>query len=99
MVQSALKARIIDKVLLFYAPKILGGDDGIPICRGVGPDKMNQAYPLRDMVVKRFENDILNFQINYQAFLDARKIIIIDFRFFLFRIFTFSDFSLNDKML
>ncbi len=59
VVQSALNSRIIDKVLFFYAPKILGGDDGVPICRGSGPDKMNQACQVRDMVVKRFENDIL----------------------------------------
>jgi len=59
VIQSALNARIIDKVLLFYAPKILGGDDGFPICRGPGPDQMNQAFPVRDMVVKRIENDIL----------------------------------------
>jgi diaminohydroxyphosphoribosylaminopyrimidine deaminase/5-amino-6-(5-phosphoribosylamino)uracil reductase len=59
VIQSALNARIVDKVLLFYAPKILGGDDGFPICRGPGPDKMNQAFPVRNMVVKRFENDIL----------------------------------------
>lgn len=59
VVQSALTARIIDKVLFFYAPKILGGDDGFPICRGSGPDNMNQAFPVRDMVVKRIENDIL----------------------------------------
>jgi len=59
VVQSALQARIVDKVMFFYAPKILGGDDGFPISRGLGPDTMNQALPVRDMVVKRFENDIL----------------------------------------
>lgn len=57
--QSALQARIVDKVLFFYAPKILGGDDGFPIFRGTGPDTMNQAIPVQDMIVKRFENDIL----------------------------------------
>jgi len=57
--QSALQAHIVDKVLFFYAPKILGGDDGFPICKGTGPETMNQAMPVRDMIVKRFENDIL----------------------------------------
>ncbi len=35
---SAFSAAIVDKVFFFYAPKILGGDDGIPICSGPGPE-------------------------------------------------------------
>lgn len=32
VIGSALRARIVDKIIFFYAPKILGGDDGVPIC-------------------------------------------------------------------
>jgi len=56
---SALKAGIVDKVLFFYAPKILGGDDGIPMCRGPGPDKMKDSLPLYHMEICREGDDVL----------------------------------------
>jgi diaminohydroxyphosphoribosylaminopyrimidine deaminase/5-amino-6-(5-phosphoribosylamino)uracil reductase len=56
---SALSAGIVDKVLFFYAPKILGGDDGIPICKGPGVDLMDSCIPVRDIKVSRFGDDIL----------------------------------------
>ncbi len=59
VIASALNARIVDKVNFFYAPKILGGDDGFPICRGPGPEYMRQAIPLRDVAVRRFDEDIM----------------------------------------
>ena len=31
VIASALSAGIVDKILFFFAPKILGGDDGVPI--------------------------------------------------------------------
>jgi diaminohydroxyphosphoribosylaminopyrimidine deaminase/5-amino-6-(5-phosphoribosylamino)uracil reductase len=56
---SALSAGIVDKVLFFYAPKILGGDDGIPICKGPGVDLMDNCIPVRDIRVMRFGDDIM----------------------------------------
>jgi diaminohydroxyphosphoribosylaminopyrimidine deaminase / 5-amino-6-(5-phosphoribosylamino)uracil reductase len=56
---SALAAGIVDKVHFFYAPKILGGDDGIPMCSGPGPERMDQCLRLRDIVVRRFDEDIM----------------------------------------
>ncbi len=56
---SALKAGIVDKVLFFYAPKILGSDDGIPMCRGPGPDRMKDSLPLYHMEVSREGDDVL----------------------------------------
>jgi len=56
---SALKAGIVDKVFFFYAPKILGGDDGVPICRGAGPEWMRECVPVRDIEVRRFGDDVL----------------------------------------
>ena len=56
---SALSAGIVDKVLFFYAPKILGGDDGIPICKGPGADLMDHCIPVKDIQVRRFGDDIM----------------------------------------
>jgi len=56
---SAFQAGIVDKVQFFYAPKVLGGDDGIPICSGPGPELMNQSVPIKDISVQRFGDDIL----------------------------------------
>ena len=56
---SAFQAGIVDKVLFFYAPKILGGDDGVPICSGPGPELMSQSLSIKDISVLRFDDDIL----------------------------------------
>jgi diaminohydroxyphosphoribosylaminopyrimidine deaminase/5-amino-6-(5-phosphoribosylamino)uracil reductase len=56
---AALKAGIVDKALFFYAPKILGGDDGVPMCSGPGPEKMRQSLPLHRMEVERVGADVL----------------------------------------
>ena len=56
---SAVRSAIADKVHFFYAPKILGGDDGIPVCSGTGPEQMAGSVPIDDIVVKRFEEDVL----------------------------------------
>ncbi len=56
---SAFASGIVDKVYFFYAPKILGGNDGIPICQGTGPSLMSQAILVKDISVHRFDDDIL----------------------------------------
>lgn len=56
---SMIKEKLIDKLYIFKAPKILGGDDGIPMARGKGPERMDQSLSLRDIEVKRFGDDIL----------------------------------------
>jgi len=59
VVGSALAADIVDKLYLFYAPKLLGGDDGIPMCRGTGPERMRDALAVQDLEVLRFDADVL----------------------------------------
>ena len=59
VIGSALSAGIVDKVLFFYAPKILGGNDGVPICSGRGPDLMKDCLTLKDTRVERFGEDVL----------------------------------------
>lgn len=56
---AAFAAEIVDKVCFFYAPKILGGNDGVPICRGVGPESMEQSIPVHDLIVFRFDADVM----------------------------------------
>lgn len=59
IIASALEAGIVDKVNLFYAPKILGGNDGVPVCRGKGPEKMSSAIHVKDVGLHRFGEDIM----------------------------------------
>ena len=56
---SALSAGIVDKVIFFYAPKILGGDDGIPMCMGHGSDLMKNCIPVKNINVHRFGDDVM----------------------------------------
>lgn len=56
---SAFAAGIVDKVNFFFAPRILCGDDGVPICRGTGPERMADAIRLTDVSVHRFDADVM----------------------------------------
>jgi diaminohydroxyphosphoribosylaminopyrimidine deaminase/5-amino-6-(5-phosphoribosylamino)uracil reductase len=56
---SALRAAIVDKVYMFYAPKICGGNDGVPICSGPGVDLIEQTTRLKDISIRRFEDDVV----------------------------------------
>ncbi|MBF0414076.1 MAG: bifunctional diaminohydroxyphosphoribosylaminopyrimidine deaminase/5-amino-6-(5-phosphoribosylamino)uracil reductase RibD [Desulfamplus sp.] len=59
VIGSALSSGIVNKVLFFIAPKILGGDDGVPICRGKSPLLMKDAMQLRKVEVMQFDDDTL----------------------------------------
>ncbi len=59
VIGSALRAGVVDKCLFFFAPKILGGDDGVPICRGIGPMAMKDCLNLTTVKTRRFGDDIL----------------------------------------
>jgi diaminohydroxyphosphoribosylaminopyrimidine deaminase/5-amino-6-(5-phosphoribosylamino)uracil reductase len=59
VIAAAFAAGIIDKAMFFFAPKILGGDDGVPICSGPGRDNMADCIQLIDIRTSRFEDDIL----------------------------------------
>jgi len=58
VIASAFSAGIVDKILFFFAPRILGGD-GITICSGPGPALMSDSIPVKDVSIQRFGNDIL----------------------------------------
>lgn len=59
VIASSLAALIVDKVIFFYAPRILGGDDGVPICSGAGPELMSESIPVKDINVRRFGDDVM----------------------------------------
>ena len=59
VIASSLSSGIVDKVVFFYAPKILGGDDGVPICKGPGPDSMDRCIMVKDVTVRQFEDDVM----------------------------------------
>jgi diaminohydroxyphosphoribosylaminopyrimidine deaminase/5-amino-6-(5-phosphoribosylamino)uracil reductase len=56
---SAFGGSIVDKVFFFYAPKILGGDDGVPICSGEGAALMSQCVAVNDISVHQLGDDVL----------------------------------------
>jgi diaminohydroxyphosphoribosylaminopyrimidine deaminase/5-amino-6-(5-phosphoribosylamino)uracil reductase len=56
---SMIRQRLVDKFYIFKAPKILGGNDGIPMASGPGPQNMNGCLRLRDVKVRRFGDNIL----------------------------------------
>jgi diaminohydroxyphosphoribosylaminopyrimidine deaminase/5-amino-6-(5-phosphoribosylamino)uracil reductase len=59
VIASAFSSSIVDKVLFFYAPKILGGDDGIPICQGPGPELMKDCIRVKNIRVQQFDEDVM----------------------------------------
>ena len=56
---SALRAGIVDKLYFFYAPKLLAGDDGIPICQGPGRTRMQDCLNVNHITVHRFGQDVM----------------------------------------
>ena len=59
VLSSALADGIADKIYFFYAPKILGGDDGVPICRGIGAALISDAVAVTNIEVHRFNDDVM----------------------------------------
>jgi diaminohydroxyphosphoribosylaminopyrimidine deaminase/5-amino-6-(5-phosphoribosylamino)uracil reductase len=55
---EALRQGVIDKVMLFYAPKLLGGD-GPGLFAGKGVARMEDAIRLREISYTRFGEDLL----------------------------------------
>jgi diaminohydroxyphosphoribosylaminopyrimidine deaminase / 5-amino-6-(5-phosphoribosylamino)uracil reductase len=59
VINTFLNAGLINKALFFIAPKIYGGNDGVPISTGPGPELMKDAINLVDINVSKFEDDVL----------------------------------------
>jgi diaminohydroxyphosphoribosylaminopyrimidine deaminase/5-amino-6-(5-phosphoribosylamino)uracil reductase len=56
---AALEDGIVDKVLFFYAPKIIGGAHSRSMVGGTGISKISDAISLNDIHYKRLGRDIL----------------------------------------
>jgi len=56
---SALEAGIVDKMLAFIAPKIIGGNEAKTPVEGKGLAYMKDAILLQDIEVQHFNNDIM----------------------------------------
>ncbi|ACL76353.1 bifunctional diaminohydroxyphosphoribosylaminopyrimidine deaminase/5-amino-6-(5-phosphoribosylamino)uracil reductase RibD [Ruminiclostridium cellulolyticum] len=56
---SALEAGIVNKVMTFISPKIIGGSSAVTPVGGKGIEKMKDAIALSDIRVERFDRDVL----------------------------------------
>jgi diaminohydroxyphosphoribosylaminopyrimidine deaminase/5-amino-6-(5-phosphoribosylamino)uracil reductase len=54
---AALAAGVVDKVFLFYAPKILAGTGSVPFAAGAGFRHMSQAAQVKHLRLHRFGED------------------------------------------
>ncbi|HDR13886.1 MAG TPA: bifunctional diaminohydroxyphosphoribosylaminopyrimidine deaminase/5-amino-6-(5-phosphoribosylamino)uracil reductase RibD [Desulfobacteraceae bacterium] len=67
---SMLRERLIDKVYIFRAPLLLGGSDGVPMAFGPGADEIRRCLKLKDLRVRRIDNDVLT--VGYPEYPDRR---------------------------
>jgi len=54
---SALESGIVDKIFLYYAPKILGGTGSLPFASGSGFRRVSEAATIRNIQLHRFGED------------------------------------------
>lgn len=54
---AVLNAGCVDKVFLYYAPKILGGAESVPLAGGEGYQRLEEAVTLGEYVLHRFGPD------------------------------------------
>jgi diaminohydroxyphosphoribosylaminopyrimidine deaminase/5-amino-6-(5-phosphoribosylamino)uracil reductase len=55
---SALKAGLVDRVILYVAPRVLGGQDSRSLIGGRSPESLSDAVPLRDLRITPIGNDL-----------------------------------------
>jgi diaminohydroxyphosphoribosylaminopyrimidine deaminase/5-amino-6-(5-phosphoribosylamino)uracil reductase len=56
---SAFNEGIVDKIIFFYAPKLLGGSQAYAITAGKGVDRISRARKVYDLTVKKCGDDVL----------------------------------------
>lgn len=56
---AALKAEIVDKIMMFIAPKIIGGKDAKTPVEGTGIPMMMDAIKLKNINIKKFDEDLM----------------------------------------
>ena len=56
---SALEENIVDKVMIYIAPKIIGGESSKTPVGGRGIDKLKDAFKLKNIAINILDEDIL----------------------------------------
>jgi diaminohydroxyphosphoribosylaminopyrimidine deaminase/5-amino-6-(5-phosphoribosylamino)uracil reductase len=56
---TAFNAGVVDKVMFFIAPKIIGGRDAVTAVEGEGAEKMSDAIFLERMTARPIGEDLL----------------------------------------
>ncbi|WP_251860237.1 bifunctional diaminohydroxyphosphoribosylaminopyrimidine deaminase/5-amino-6-(5-phosphoribosylamino)uracil reductase RibD [Clostridium sp. Marseille-Q2269] len=56
---SALKEDIVDKVMCFIAPKIIGGEDSKSMIGGTGVEDLKDSFNLNNLKIEKIGRDIL----------------------------------------
>jgi diaminohydroxyphosphoribosylaminopyrimidine deaminase/5-amino-6-(5-phosphoribosylamino)uracil reductase len=54
---TAIASGVVDKVFLYYAPKILAGGGSVPFAGGEGFRRLSEAAQVKDIVLHRFGED------------------------------------------
>lgn len=54
---AMLNDKCVDKVMLYYAPKLLGGQESVPLLGGEGYKRLSEAVALHDVSLQRFGRD------------------------------------------
>jgi diaminohydroxyphosphoribosylaminopyrimidine deaminase/5-amino-6-(5-phosphoribosylamino)uracil reductase len=56
---SALRSGAVDRVIVFLAPKLMGGHDAVSAIGGRSPERLADALSLHDVIVSRVGSDIM----------------------------------------
>ena len=56
---SAIYEGVVDKIVIMYSPRIIGGSDAIGMVGGKAPVSLNESIFLRDVSIRRLGADIL----------------------------------------
>lgn len=56
---AALSSNIVDKVMFFVAPKVIGGTDSFSSVGGRSPSLLKSAFQLKNLTASKYGNDIL----------------------------------------
>lgn len=63
---SALEEKIVDKIMFFYAPKIIGGRDAISSIGGAGVETVSQSVRIRQTKIRRIgDGFMVEGYVNY----------------------------------
>jgi diaminohydroxyphosphoribosylaminopyrimidine deaminase / 5-amino-6-(5-phosphoribosylamino)uracil reductase len=59
LIGSLFDEKLVDRILFFISPKIIGGKDAVSSVMGAGVKRVDQSVKLRELKVRRFGEDLL----------------------------------------